>query len=121
MKKSLHRSFFLSPSLKISEKEELGRFYCFDGQDEKVVVGGNNKKELILSSKLSSSVIIHQEIPVGMLLLKEKPFCFCVSEEQRSRICNYCFREKSEGMKLSRCKACKYSHYCSMECYVSDE
>nr|CAG4719167.1 unnamed protein product [Naegleria fowleri] len=121
MKKSLHRSFFLSPSLKISEKEELGRFYCFDGQDEKVVVGGNNKKELILSSKLSSSVIIHQEIPVGMLLLKEKPFCFCVSEEQRSRICNYCFREKSEGMKLSRCKACKYSHYCSMECYNADQ
>ncbi|KAG2392727.1 hypothetical protein C9374_011452 [Naegleria lovaniensis] len=108
-------SLFLS-FLTISENEEFGRFYCYDGHDEP---SSSDSTQIIY--RASDNRKGGTSPRIGTLLLKEQPNCFCVSEEQRSRICNYCFREKSEGMKLSRCKACKYSHYCSMECYNADQ
>ncbi|KAL9642762.1 hypothetical protein ABK040_009839 [Willaertia magna] len=80
---------FFNANIELEENEKEGRFY----------------------------VSSESGLKIGSLLIKEEPFAFCLNEENRTLLCNYCFASK----KLKRCKQCKYSHYCSVECYKLDK
>ncbi|EFC48871.1 SET domain-containing protein [Naegleria gruberi] len=81
----------LSSLIQLKQNDQVGRYY-----------------EVVASSSTTS---------FGKLILHEKPFCFIIDDRERTHCCNYCFKA---NIKLSRCKACKVSHYCSMNCYHSD-
>ena len=55
---------------------------------------------------------------LGEEAFEEEPFAHVVSQEFRSKICDFCFAEPEEKDALKCCIRCKVVFYCSNECQV---
>ena len=53
---------------------------------------------------------------IGEAVFQEEPFAHVVSQEFRSKICDFCFTEGKKEVPLKGCIRCMMVFYCSKDC-----
>jgi hypothetical protein len=56
--------------------------------------------------------------PLGQTLIREQPYGAVIDDANLTKYCTACF--KASEQPLSRCSSCKFLHYCSRQCQISD-
>ncbi|KAG2185564.1 hypothetical protein INT44_002357 [Umbelopsis vinacea] len=64
------------------------------------------------------SVFAAARIPAGQTLIREQPYGAVIDDANLTKYCTACFKPSEQP--LSRCSSCKFLHYCSRQCQISD-